>query len=30
LMQWYGILSGKTTSVLHETPYVASRWVEGD
>jgi carbon starvation protein len=30
LMQWYGILSGKKKSVLHETPYVASGWVEGD
>ena len=26
LVQWYAILSRRTKSVLHETPYVASRW----
>jgi carbon starvation protein len=26
LVQWYSILSGRTKSVLNETPYVASRW----
>ena len=26
LMQWYGILSGKGDTALHETPYVRTRW----
>jgi carbon starvation protein len=26
LVQWYRILSGRTKPVLHETPYVATRW----
>ncbi|HXM91066.1 MAG TPA: hypothetical protein VN974_05940, partial [Candidatus Dormibacteraeota bacterium] len=28
LMQWYRILSGNPKSVLHETPYFATRWTE--
>src|ERR1700716_2996925 len=28
LVQWYGILSNNPKSVLHETPYVATRWTE--
>ncbi len=30
VIQWYGILSKRRDSVLHETPYVVSRWAEGD
>ncbi|HEY4978082.1 MAG TPA: carbon starvation CstA family protein [Candidatus Acidoferrum sp.] len=30
LGQWYAILSGRKNAVLQETPYVASRWAEGD
>ncbi|GAC1619924.1 MAG: carbon starvation protein CstA [Candidatus Acidiferrum sp.] len=30
LFQWYGILSRKRKTVLHETPYVVTRWAEGD
>jgi hypothetical protein len=29
LVQWYGLLSKNKASVLHETPYVVSRWAEG-
>jgi hypothetical protein len=28
LMQWHRILSRNSKSVLHETPYVATRWTE--
>jgi len=28
LVQWYLILSANSKSVLHETPYVATRWPE--
>jgi carbon starvation protein len=28
LLQWYRILSGDTKAVLHESPYVATRWPE--
>jgi carbon starvation protein len=28
LVQWYRILSNNPKSVLHETPYVATRWTE--
>ena len=28
--QWYGILTRKRETALHETPYVATQWVEGD
>jgi carbon starvation protein len=30
LMQWHAILSRGKQPVLHETPYVATRWSEGD
>jgi carbon starvation protein len=30
LLQWCGILNGSRKSVVRETPYVASRWAEGD
>jgi carbon starvation protein len=30
LFQWYGILSRKRETALHETPYVATQWAEGD
>lgn len=30
LVQWYGILSRPREVVLHETPYIATQWVEGD
>jgi carbon starvation protein len=30
VLQWYGILSRRRESVLHETPCVASQWAEGD
>jgi carbon starvation protein len=30
LFQWYEILSRKRKTVLHETPYVATQWAEGD
>jgi hypothetical protein len=25
-MQWYGILSRRREAVLHESPYIATRW----
>ncbi|HEX3544528.1 MAG TPA: hypothetical protein VHT31_08380, partial [Candidatus Acidoferrum sp.] len=28
LVQWYRILSANSKSVLHESPYVATRWPE--
>jgi carbon starvation protein len=28
LVQWYRILSGRSKTVLHETPYVATRWAK--
>jgi carbon starvation protein len=28
LLQWYRILSGDTKAVLHESPYIATRWPE--
>ncbi|HKV05222.1 MAG TPA: carbon starvation CstA family protein [Candidatus Acidoferrales bacterium] len=27
---WMGLLRGRKTAVLHETPYIATRWAEGD
>jgi carbon starvation protein len=30
VMQWYAILARGKAAVLHETPYVATRWAEGD
>jgi carbon starvation protein len=30
LFQWYEILSRKRETALHETPYVATQWAEGD
>jgi carbon starvation protein len=30
LFQWYGILARKRETVLHESPYIATQWVEGD
>jgi hypothetical protein len=30
LVQWHAILGRDETPVLHETPYVATQWVEGD
>jgi carbon starvation protein len=30
VVQWYAILSGAKKPVLHETPYVATQWAEGD
>jgi len=29
-LEWYGILSKRRAAVLHESPYVATRWAEGD
>ena len=29
LAQWYAILSGRSEAVLHEAPYVATKWAEG-
>jgi carbon starvation protein len=29
LVQWYSILSRRSEAVLHETPYVATRWAPG-
>jgi carbon starvation protein len=29
LVQWYAILRSRRAAVLHETPYVATQWVEG-
>lgn len=29
-VQWYAILSASKLPVLHETPYVATQWAEGD
>jgi len=29
LAQWYAILSGRREAVLHEAPYVATKWAEG-
>jgi carbon starvation protein len=29
LVQWYAILSRRREAVLHETPYVATRWAKG-
>jgi hypothetical protein len=29
LVQWYSILSRRKESVLHESPYVATRWAVG-
>jgi len=28
LVQWYGILSRRKAAVLHESPYVATRWAK--
>jgi hypothetical protein len=28
--QWYALLISKKEPVLHETPYVATQWAEGD
>ncbi|MGA7960886.1 MAG: hypothetical protein WCA33_04240, partial [Candidatus Acidiferrales bacterium] len=28
--EWIAILSGRKKPVLHESPYVATRWAEGD
>jgi len=28
--EWFRILSKRKTAVLHEAPYVATRWAEGD
>jgi carbon starvation protein len=28
--EWAGLLSGRKSPVLHEAPYVATRWAEGD
>ena len=30
VVQWYALLSRKKEPVLHETPYVATQWAEGD
>jgi carbon starvation protein len=30
LLQWHAILSRGQEPVLHETPYVATQWAEGD
>jgi carbon starvation protein len=30
VVQWYALLSSKKEPVLHETPYVATQWAEGD
>jgi carbon starvation protein len=30
LGEWYRVLSGRKRAVLQETPYVATRWAEGD
>jgi hypothetical protein len=30
LIEWYRILSGRKAAVLRETPYVETRWAEGD
>jgi carbon starvation protein len=30
LIQWYAILSRDREPILHETPYVATQWAEGD
>jgi carbon starvation protein len=30
LVQWYAILRREKETVLHETPYVATQWAEGD
>ncbi len=30
VVQWYALLSTKKKPVLHETPYVATQWAEGD
>jgi carbon starvation protein len=30
LIEWFRILSGRKKAVLQETPYVATRWAEGD
>jgi hypothetical protein len=30
VMQWHRILSRGKEPVLHETPYVATQWAEGD
>jgi len=30
LQEWYRILSGRKQPVLHEAPYVLTRWAEGD
>jgi hypothetical protein len=29
LVQWYGILSSRRAPLLHESPYVPTRWAEG-
>jgi carbon starvation protein len=29
IVQWYSILSRRRESVLHESPYVATRWAKG-
>jgi carbon starvation protein len=29
VVQWYAILSSRRAAVLHESPYVATRWAEG-
>jgi len=26
--QWYGILSRRSAAILHEAPYVATRWAK--
>jgi hypothetical protein len=28
--RWWAILHGDKAAILHETPYVATQWVEGD
>ena len=28
--EWIVILSGRKKAVLHESPYIATRWAEGD
>ncbi|HXJ16738.1 MAG TPA: carbon starvation protein A, partial [Candidatus Polarisedimenticolia bacterium] len=28
--EWIRLLSGRRSAVLHEAPYVATRWAEGD
>jgi carbon starvation protein len=30
VIQWYAILSRDREPILHETPYVATQWAEGD